>query len=871
LVPAKLKKKTQRDFALLRRHWKAPKRIHIMSYELLSRDRGLAELNAYKPDLIVADEAHKTKNKSAACTRRLHRYLTKDHPEAHYVDMSGTITKRSILEYNHRLNWAVPDGLQALPRDFNETRDWADALDEKPGQAGRLMPGALLQLCDDDELLEIGKDPRKSTAVRIARQAYCRRLMSAPGVIGTEEQFDGAMSLIIQGHEFEPNEKVLEAFQRLRDDWEMPDGNPIDQPTKLWAAARQLIQGFWYRWSPPPPPEWLHWRKAWAAVVREVLRNYRDIDSPLGVSRAVEEGRIAWAKSTLAEWRAIKGTFKPNTVAEWIDDSCLQWVIDWAGKNTGIIWVHEVAFGERLSKESGLPYYGKGGQCGKKMIEDELGTCIASIGSNSEGRNLQQFSNNLMVSCPPGGAVWEQCVDAETEILTEEGWIGIGYKRPLPLVAAYDIKDGAIDWAEGARIERRLGREKMYGIQNPHLDIRVTAGHRMVHEGIKRLGPGGADGFHYTERVFVAADKLPQKGRVPVNGMQQAPGVPLTDAELVFIGLFMTDGNLSKGNNAISLFQSDRYPEIITLIEQTLQTCGFKYHRSVMSERGSTTNFGVRKHALHRWAVSYGNPKGRDKHLRGWKALEQYIDKDCAKTLESMTPAQLRMLLKGMWAGDGAKKPHIHYEPKTLSICTARSIVAARIQSLCIRRGMRCNITRNREASVWMMHVSEDRTWSVLNMRIGDGRPSWGRLTSDPSERVWCMTVATGAIVIRRNGKVAIVGNCLGRTHRDGQSADEVNNDLLLGCYEQWDVFRRAMREAEYIERTTAQCQKLNFADVTVQEEALIEGRHASGDPLWNKANAQFFDGQDDWSYNEQRVSAMGIRERAELRRGLRA
>jgi hypothetical protein len=568
VIPAKLKKKTLREFDQLARHWRAPARLHVMSYELLSRDRGLAELKAFRPDLVIADEAHKFKSTTATCTKRMHRYLTKENPDAAYVDMSGTITKRSILEYYHRQNWAIPDGLQPLPRKYPEARQWADAIDEKTPQMGRLMPGALLQMCTPEEIQELGGDPRKATSTRIVRQAYCRRLMTAPGVVGTEEQFDGAMSLIIQGHEFEPGQAVVDAFQGLRDDWALPDGQPIDTPATLWRHARELSQGFYYTWwnqegfnkclwqiqknvgntiasgpqkennrrqnivlailnecvptiekdtalaqvyvrlksenlenslgiskpgmvsllqstrhfspntmalatsankkedpdhrgvdvaevvsqlttitkqgksgvcSAPlatersecwemilralpellpifeklfnaaqPPPEWLIARRAWAATVRGILKDYHDLDSPLMVARAIEQGRMPWAKEALEIWRAIRPTFDPKTRAEWIDTACLEWAAGWAKNNRGIVWVHEVAFGKRLSEETGLPYYGAKGQCLGKMLEDETGACIASIAANSEGRNLQHFSRNAIVSCPPGGAVWEQ-------------------------------------------------------------------------------------------------------------------------------------------------------------------------------------------------------------------------------------------------------------------------------------------------------------------------------------------------------------------------------------------------------------------------------------------------------------------------------
>lgn len=409
LIPAKLQAKTLRDFAMLKRHWKSARRLHIISYELLARDRGIAELNAFRPGLVVTDESQKLKNLRAACTIRLHRYLTKTNSDAGYIDMSGTMTKRSILEYHHRVMWAVPDNLQPLPRSHGEAQEWADALDEKVAPTGRLLPGALLRMCTDAETAEIARDPCKSTVMRVVREAYARRLLSSPGMVGTEDTYDGTMGLQITGHEFEPGAAVMEAFERLRNAWELPDGHTIDSPADLWRHARELIQGFFYRWDPEPPREWIMLRKIWSATLRQILRDFKELESPLMAVRAVDDGRIPWAAEALKDWRAIKPIYKPTTVAEWIDDACLRWVEAWASSNVGVIWCCDVKFALRLAERTGMPYYGAKGLCNGKMIEDETRTCIASVKANNEGRNLQyHFSRNLVVSVPPGGDVWEQ-------------------------------------------------------------------------------------------------------------------------------------------------------------------------------------------------------------------------------------------------------------------------------------------------------------------------------------------------------------------------------------------------------------------------------------------------------------------------------
>jgi hypothetical protein len=212
--------------------------------------------------------------------------------------------------------------------------------------------------------------------------------------------------------------------------------------------------------------------------------------------------------------------------------------------------------------------------------------------------------------------------------------------------------------------------------------------------------------------------------------------------------------------------------------------------------------------------------------MRGWAELAPYVGKILPDTLEDMTTWQLRSLLFGMWAGDGGKTAgtyaeHGLYTSRTFDIATSRKLTADKLQSLCVRRGLRCNVSKI-TPKLWMMHISEEEpVWTFTCFKISDGRPSWGELDSEPSERVWCAEVDSGAIVTRRNGKVAVVGNCLGRTHRDGQQADEVVYRLAITLREQVEAFERACNDARYISDITGQEQKLCYADIDMIDSAL--------------------------------------------------
>lgn len=413
LVSAKLREKTKVEFAELRKHWLFHPRLEILSYEILSRDGGYELLERINPDLIVADEAHRLKNTNSGCTRKARRWST-EHPETRWALMSGTITTRSLRDYGHLAKWSLHD-LCPLPDHANELADWADALDTKVEPNRMLLPGALLGLCNDDELAEVAADGECQNLV--ARKAFRRRLVETPGVIATEERALGA-SLCISHKMIDISKECAVDFKRLREDWETPDGHPFTEAVDLWRHARSLSCGLFMIWDPPPPKEWMDARREWARMVRKVLASRRKgIDTEFQVAKAcvvmldAGEKRSGVIDAEVYEtWAGIRDTFKPNSVPVWRHQIMLNAAAKWLAEAPGIVWAEHVAFGKELSKLTGLPYFGEGGvdKNGTAIEITPWDRVIASIASNSEGRNLQRWNRCLVVSPPPNGGIWEQ-------------------------------------------------------------------------------------------------------------------------------------------------------------------------------------------------------------------------------------------------------------------------------------------------------------------------------------------------------------------------------------------------------------------------------------------------------------------------------
>jgi len=401
LLPAGLIEKTQRERAILSRHWRIPNTLRIFSYDMLGRVQAADELERFRPEAIICDEVHRLKNRRAAVTRRVARYMH-DNPYTKFCGLSGTIMDKSLKDFAHILRWVLK--LQApIPVTNEETEEWAEALDESVDPMARRRAGALLELCSAEEKAE---HPWIA-----ARHGFRRRLIETPGVvatIGAGEHVD--CSIYVREIRHKVAEVTERNFAKLRTEWATPDDWQLMTAVDVWRHAQELALGLFYVWDPRPPTEWREARKAWNRFVRDVISRGRTYDSELQVANACDAGRLD--ATALEAWRRLRPTYTPAVKAVWCDDSALKACAEWA-KTPGLIWTEHGFFAEALSKMTGIPYFGAGGfdSQGRYIEDAPKGSAIASIDANREGKNLQKlWSRNLLVCPPTSAAWWEQTI-----------------------------------------------------------------------------------------------------------------------------------------------------------------------------------------------------------------------------------------------------------------------------------------------------------------------------------------------------------------------------------------------------------------------------------------------------------------------------
>jgi hypothetical protein len=445
VVPPSLREQTKRTGAHMRKHWQVDlSALTVLAYTEIQVESGLHKLDDLRPDLFIFDEVHALKNFSSTRTKRFREFF-KTHPGVPAVVMSGSMTTRSLRDFWHILQWALPS-LCFLPYRWRELDDWRRALDAKVRPEERMAPGALIQLCTDEQIVDAGRgaiDPL--TAARIG---FSRRMMETPGVIVTTEAAIPT-SLLIRRRDVAVPRAVQVALDNMEKTWVTPGGEEIVEAIDYWRHARELSCGFYYRWVWPAHltqaqrQEWIDARREWYAFVRGVLKQGRPgLDSMLMVTRAVERGQ--WTdgrgETELARWRRVQPTFDPIvTEPVWIDDFICRDAVEWAkqktpegGRGGGIIWYEHDAVGERIAELGGWPCLGGGDEAARTLallaesnLRGDNRIAVCSIIAHREGKNLQAFDNNLIVPLPPNGSWCEQLLGRTHRPLQESDTVRV--------------------------------------------------------------------------------------------------------------------------------------------------------------------------------------------------------------------------------------------------------------------------------------------------------------------------------------------------------------------------------------------------------------------------------------------------------------
>jgi superfamily II DNA or RNA helicase len=384
------------------------------------------------------------------------------------------------------------------------------------------------------------------------------------------------------------------------------------------------------------------------------------------------------------------------------------------------------------------------------------------------------------------------CLDQETEILTDAGWVGIGDMSYEHCVAAWS-EDG-VEFTHPLHIVRRQreSHETMVSLEGRVHNIRITSNHRMLWSKSPRnfkivtaeklvglsgfLPVTGQAAPRQFQRPPSDDERLLRHRRISMRSAYRLSGMTALQAveaeqahrdhieqncelrlphelsldECCFIGFWIGDGTRSGGRITVS--QSKAYPRIIAWFDALVERIGLHVTRSVYPPAAKSTHESIR------WNFSTGRGGRDQRRLGGVAPLLPYMDKSGAALLWGLNAEQFGSLLHGYWLADG-NHGEGSGEGRGKSIGGNDRGLFDLLQAVGACRGYRISVRRDHSKHrktpfYWMSWLRQSASRLV--------RERFRLETDHKFERVWCVTSTTGNIITRRRGKVAVVGNTTG-------------------------------------------------------------------------------------------------------------
>jgi len=314
-----------------------------------------------------------------------------------------------------------------------------------------------------------------------------------------------------------------------------------------------------------------------------------------------------------------------------------------------------------------------------------------------------------------------QCVDEETECLTENGWKRHDQIVAGEKIATVDWRDNRLEYLEPLAITAYDFDGEMYVLRNRTQEQWVTPRHKVMRKLFN------SDNRWVLEDIEAVAEL---KSPVIVPNAWETDSVHEVDDNLVeLLAWVVSEGNFdfSGGRRRISLWQSTGNRENATAIERVLTALGLSWHERLQT--GTYANHPVCRYRL--------NAEGSELVLR-------YTAQKCVPPLiRTLSARQIRLFVDTYIRGDGSVEPN----GRTRIYTNDRENLDA-LQELCTLAGYGSTVHTRADSGVHVLNIVRNReTYIQLIQR----RAYRGK--------VWCPTTRNGTFIARRRGKTFVTGN----------------------------------------------------------------------------------------------------------------
>lgn len=354
-----------------------------------------------------------------------------------------------------------------------------------------------------------------------------------------------------------------------------------------------------------------------------------------------------------------------------------------------------------------------------RQAEKFLGTFIHGLGKFVHPGTWRFHTQWKLLAVSGRWTSSPNCFDAETEVLTRAGWVKLPDLESGVEVAQWH-PDGRVDFVLPELVQA-VSATPLLTFKNQHIDLAMTRDHRAL---LRHRKTGAL-------RVF-RADEYPEDWQQLHSGNYAGPGLPLTDDELRLLVAIQADAvtePFTRGWLTVRLTRTRKVERMEALLTR-LDLPFTKAEEHNLPDRAYRATFKV-KHPLIEKLREY---LGDEKRFGPW--------------LLNLSRRQLDVFIEELWYWDGSFTRKNNYSSSTPGN-------AAWVQTVLHLSGVRGHMREVRSTSRrtnWQVDMTPRDYSLTTNIERGT--------LGEAGTTVYCVTVPSSYVMVRRNGRITVTGNC---------------------------------------------------------------------------------------------------------------
>lgn len=307
------------------------------------------------------------------------------------------------------------------------------------------------------------------------------------------------------------------------------------------------------------------------------------------------------------------------------------------------------------------------------------------------------------------------CYSADTEVLTKHGWIPLHiYATCQEDILVVEPDTHKMWFEQPSKMNVFPFKGKLIHTVGQQIDLLTTFNHRQY---VSKRGNKGwkSFGIQTSEELFDSSCKYLSAGYIQNIGINDYP------LSMELLGFYLGDGSESFHNFSFHL-KKVRKIEYLKAIDPLVQ-----------SMQGNVYKSSVR---CGKWLTENCRTVSKEKKLP-----DNYL---------AISHRQWQRLKEGLLNSDGSIKRN------TWTYSSTSKTLANQIQTLAHLHGESCSVNFN--GYIYSLNFSRRITPEVSISQIGRSN-SYSNSYLEYDGEVYCPTVSTGLVLVRRNGKIIVSGN----------------------------------------------------------------------------------------------------------------